>query len=223
MTVSRPADNKLENGEKREFGVAKVGTQGKTRKFTVTNTGSAVLKNLRINVKGKNASDFQVGAFGVITLDPGDSTVVKVTFRPKGKDQRVAKLVFQSNDKRTDKFIVKVSGKGAPKGGKKGNNAIAAAARGSLTDALLGKESSSPAAQAGVSTGVDVIDGKKYLTFTIDKTVGAPVGTVQVSSDLLEWFSGKKHTTVLMDDAKTLKVRDNTPITAGAKRYIRLK
>ncbi len=223
MAVSQPSDNPLKNGQKRKFGAAKVGTEGKTRKFTVTNTGSAVLKNLRVKVNGKNASDFQAGPFGVITLDPGDSTVVKVTFRPTGIDQRNAKLVFMSNDKRTGKFIVKVSGKGAPKGGKKANNAVAAAARGSLSSALLGAESSSSAAQAGSSTGVDVIDGKKYLTLTIDKTAGVPAGTVQVSSDLVEWLSGKKHTTILVDDATTLKIRDNTPVTGGVKRYIRLK
>ena len=32
-----------------------------------------------------------------------------------------------------------------------------------------------------------------------------------------------KHTTILTDDATTLKVRDNSPITAETKRYIRLK
>ena len=70
---------------------------------------------------------------------------------------------------------------------------------------------------------MDVIDGKKYLTLTIDKTAGVPAGTVQVSSDLVEWLSGKKHTTILVDDATTLKIRDNTPVTGGVKRYIRLK
>lgn len=224
MTVSQPSDSPLKNGQKRKFGVAKVRTQGKTRKFTVTNTGSAVLKNLRINVKGKHASDFEVGPFGVITLDPGDSTVVKVTFRPTGRDKRFAKLVIKSNDTRTGRFIVRVSGKGAPKGGKKGNSAIAAAARGSLSDALLGAEPTSAAAQQpGVSNDTEVIAGRKYLTLTVDKVAGVAPGTVQVSSDLVEWSSGKSHTTVVVDDAKTLKVRDNTPVTATSKRYIRLK
>ena len=46
---------------------------------------------------------------------------------------------------------------------------------------------------------------------------------VQVSSDRLDWFSGKRHTTVLRDDQKVLRVRDNTPFTATRKRHIRLK
>lgn len=223
MTILQPEDDKLKKGEKRDFGAAKVKTDGKTRKFTVTNTGSAVLKNLKLTVKGTNASDFKVGSFGVISLDPGDSTTVKVTFRPTGKDLRKATLVFKSNDARTGKFKIKVTGKGAPKGGKKGNNAIAAAARGSLAGALLGAESGDAATQAGAATGIEVIDGKKYLTLTLDKSADTPVGTVQVSSDLVEWFSGRKYTTVIVDDAKTLKVRDNTPITADSKRHIRVK
>ncbi|MES2474334.1 MAG: M6 family metalloprotease domain-containing protein [Verrucomicrobiota bacterium] len=218
MTVKQPDDSTLKSGDSRDFGAAKVKTQGKTRKFTVTNTGSAVLKNLRVDVEGQNPADFAVGALGVITLDPGDSTVFKVTFNPRAQDIRKAKLIVRSNDQRTGKFIIKVSGKGAPKGGKKGNNAIAAAS-GSIAAAWLGEES----AQTAASTGVDVINGTKYLTLTVDKTQGVFADNVQVSSDLVEWFSGGKHTSVLVDDAKILKVRDNTPVTGDSKRYIRLK
>jgi hypothetical protein len=49
------------------------------------------------------------------------------------------------------------------------------------------------------------------------------LGLVEVSPDLLDWYSGTSHTTVLIDDATTLKVRDNTPVTPRTKRYIRLK
>jgi hypothetical protein len=49
------------------------------------------------------------------------------------------------------------------------------------------------------------------------------VRTVEVSGNLTDWFSGSNHTTVLSDDAGILKVRDNTPVTSEAKRYIRLK
>jgi hypothetical protein len=69
---------------------------------------------------------------------------------------------------------------------------------------------------------VEVIAGKKYRSLTITKNDGAS-GTVEVSSNLLDWYSGRKYTTVLLNDATTLKVRDNTPFTADSKRYIRLK
>ena len=72
---------------------------------------------------------------------------------------------------------------------------------------------------------IEVIGGRKYLTLTHTRTSTTPVSPrdVEVSSNLVDWASGKKHTTVLIDNATTLKVRDNIPLTSDAKRYIRLK
>jgi FlaG/FlaF family flagellin (archaellin) len=79
---------------------------------------------------------------------------------------------------------------------------------------------SSPRAEAYET--VDPVSGLKYLTLVVDTSEGAsPV--VEVSSDLIEWFSGVDHTTVLSEEAGLRKVRDNTPITPDAKRYIRVK
>lgn len=71
----------------------------------------------------------------------------------------------------------------------------------------------------------EIIDGLKYLTLTAPKSdvLDEGGGNVQVSSNLVDWFSGGKHTTVVADNERLLKVRDNTPITPDAKRYIRLK
>ncbi len=71
----------------------------------------------------------------------------------------------------------------------------------------------------------EVIDGQKYLSLTVAKPLLADgvKRTVQVSPDLLDWFSGSKHTTVVIDNASILKVRDNTPLTRHGKRFIRLK
>jgi hypothetical protein len=46
---------------------------------------------------------------------------------------------------------------------------------------------------------------------------------VEVSSNLVDWFSGPNHTKVLKDTAELLKVRDKTPMEPGNKRFIRLK
>jgi hypothetical protein len=70
------------------------------------------------------------------------------------------------------------------------------------------------------------IDGSKYLTLTVDRSLSSSTGReplVEVSSDLVNWFSGSRHTTVLIDNETILKVRDNTPTEPGRKRYIRLK
>lgn len=73
--------------------------------------------------------------------------------------------------------------------------------------------------------GTMVIDGKKYRSLTLRKD-SLPVGAkavVQVSSNLLDWLSGKNHTTVVIDNGSILKVRDNTPVSPDAKRFIRVK
>jgi hypothetical protein len=73
--------------------------------------------------------------------------------------------------------------------------------------------------------GIARIQGKKYRTLTVAKD-SLPAGaklTVEVSPDLTRWFSGKKHTTVMANNKKRIKVRDNTPFSATSKRHIRLR
>ncbi len=71
-------------------------------------------------------------------------------------------------------------------------------------------------------TSIEVIAGRKYLALTGTKhSLG--LGNVVVSSNLLDWYSGNQHTTVMIDDGTLYKVRDNTPVTPKSKRYIRLK
>jgi hypothetical protein len=65
----------------------------------------------------------------------------------------------------------------------------------------------------------------KYLTMVVEKAPGTARQRriVEVSRNLVDWFSGSVHTTILRNDASLLKVRDNTPVEPGVKRYIRLK
>ena len=70
--------------------------------------------------------------------------------------------------------------------------------------------------------GTVIIHGEKYLTLTAGRSsVSKPV--IEVSPDLVKWFSGARHTTTLIDNERILKVRDNTPLQPGRKRYIRIK
>lgn len=219
--VSLPADTPLtDNSGVTNFGFAVVKTTGKTRTFTIRNSGEATLSGLSISRGGLNKGDFQVGPLGSTSLAPGASTTFKVTFHPKKKNARRAVLHLASNDKQAGVFDINVSGTGAPK--KKGKSvALAAAAPSSsfgIVEAVLGKQST-----VDTTTTVEVIGGAKYLSLTVAKTGGVSPGTVEVSSNLLDWYSGTKHTTILVDDATTLKVRDNTPVTPESKRYIQLK
>ncbi len=69
--------------------------------------------------------------------------------------------------------------------------------------------------------GAEIIGGGKFLTLTV--APGDRKRDVQVSSNLVDWFSGRRHTTVIEDNERFLKVRDNTPLVPGSKRYIRLE
>lgn len=219
--VSQPASNALtDNTGSRDFGFAVVKTTGKTKTFTIRNSGEVPLTGLSVSKDGENKGDFKVGELGATTLAPGATTTFKVTFQPAKKNVRRAVLRIVSNDAKTGVFDIKVTGTGAPKGKGKGKSSApaASAAKYGIVEAVLGKQ---PTVET--STRVEVIEGAKYLSLTVAKSGGVSPGTVEVSSNLLDWYSGTKHTTILVDDATTLKVRDNTPVTPETKRYIQLK
>jgi hypothetical protein len=66
--------------------------------------------------------------------------------------------------------------------------------------------------------------GGRHLVLTLVKKRSSDrLPLVEVSSDLIRWFSGPKHTEIVLDDATTLKVRDLTPHTPTAKRFIRVR
>ncbi len=226
IAVFQPSSTELKDEKSLiKFGYSDVKTEGKTRKFTITNSGTATLSGLALGLKGANPGDFLVGTLGVDSLAPGSSTTFTVTFKPSRKDERTAGLRIASNDTRTGPFNIQLSGIGAP-------NQLAApvlaaqqAVSPSLVEAVLGKDDLKVARNAPAVVALEVIDGKKYLSLTVTKPpgTGGLVRTVEVSSNLLDWYSGKRHTTVLLNDATTLKVRDNTPTSPGAKRYIHVK
>jgi alpha-tubulin suppressor-like RCC1 family protein len=66
-------------------------------------------------------------------------------------------------------------------------------------------------------------DGDTYLRITSEKRENGSIPRVEVSSDLVEWFSGELHTKTLVDDRNLIDVQDRTPLMAGKKRFIRLR
>lgn len=65
----------------------------------------------------------------------------------------------------------------------------------------------------------DSENGLKYRALLVNKALGTVQQRriVEVSSNLLDWCSGRNYTTILQNDASILKVRDNTPVTPEAK------
>ncbi len=197
------------------FGYATVGTDGRTQTFTIRNLGSVPLLSLEISKSGFGKADFLISPLGQTTLGPGAATTFKVTFHPTARDKRTAAIQIHSNDKQSGRFDLTFSGTGAPR-------AKAASAPASALAAEHGTPSIGKASQAPPVTTVEVFHGQKFLALTVAKQAGVS-GTVEVSPNLQDWFSGRKHTSILVDDATTLKVRDNTPVTRGVKRFIRFK
>lgn len=108
---------------------------------------------------------------------------------------------------------------------KKSSASIAAKAPAAQQKSVAAAAASASAAAARSQITTEVFGGEKYLTLTVFKPT-VPDGkkrTVQVSPNLLDWFSGRTHTTVLIDNEHFFRVRDNTPIPPGSKRFIRLK
>ncbi len=194
------------------FGSAVVGTKGRVKTYTIVNRGSAPLENLAIATSGAGGSDFVVSNPAATSLAPGGSTTFKVTFRPSSTKTRSAVIGISSNDARTGTFEIAVVGEGV-------------ASTPSGKGISIAKASDSKTAGKVVSTtSTEVIKGKKYVSLTVKNPAsGLSAKDVEVSSNLLDWYSGKSHTTVIRDDSKMLKVRDNTPVTKGTKRHIRLR
>ena len=72
---------------------------------------------------------------------------------------------------------------------------------------------------------VELSNGERYLALSITRLPGSTDSypSVEVSPNLLEWYSGERHTTILQEDHSLLRIRDNTPLAPGSKRYIRVK
>ena len=187
-----------------------------SKKFVIRNIGNAPLTNLAITVAGTKM--FTVTKLTTATLAPSATTAFKVTFKPSALGQKTAKIVITSNDLDESQFDMNLTGKGVATSKKKKSFNLAAVSEG------FSAVSVATSAKSVVSTASGV-DGLKYLVLTVAKPTGSSLETTsaEVSSNLLDWYSGAEYTTTLVDNTTLLQVRDNTPVKDGEKRYIRLK
>ncbi len=75
------------------------------------------------------------------------------------------------------------------------------------------------------STRLERSGGMNYLAIRIAKPLpeGFKASRVEVSSDLVNWYSGWRFTKIVEDNESYLVVRDTTPVGMPGKRYIRVK
>jgi M6 family metalloprotease-like protein len=208
----------VDNKGSSNFGKVEMDPNGKVKTFTIINRGAGTLSNLAITQNGKQSSRFLVGPLATTTLEPGATTTFDVTFFPSSTKEHKAALHIASDDTKSGVFDINLKGKGV-KPSKKPKSTLAAIPS-SPTAGIL---EAATAQSLLTTTTVEVVGGIKYRALTITKLPGVAVaGTVEVSPNLLDWYSGNKHTSVMVDNAKILKVRDNTPLKGNVKRYIRL-
>ncbi len=202
------------------FGRGQIGKIGSSQTLIITNVGSATLKNFKVSTNGISPEEFSMTKIRGRKLAAGKSARLKVTFRARKGGIRWSAIRITSNDDDESNFEIILTGTGTTakvaikkKRKKPGNsNAAPLALASSATDVSPEK-------------AITVITGRKFRTLTISRAPGVPISAndIQVSSDCVEWASGKRHTTVLRDDAKLLVVRDNSPVSQDHKRFIRLK
>lgn len=194
------------------IGSAKVkGTLKKN--FTIRNRGTATLSLGKITMNGKHAKEFTVSKPKSAKLAPGASTTFIVTFKPKAKGIRNAAIHVVNNDKNEGPFDIKLKGTGK----------VPAKKSATLADMVMKDFTGSGVLQRPVTGSVVLPDGKRYLTLTLEKTTLSDHHEVEVSPNLMDWYSGPRHTSVLQDDEAWFRVRDNTPLTPESKRFIRVK
>lgn len=220
IAVKQPSSTDLVDGGTKSFGSVKTGLSY-TKTFTIKNVGSSKLKNLAVSLSGARA--FRMSKLSKTSLLPGTKTTFTVTFKPTSVGAKSAILRIASNDADENPFEINLEGAGYSGGASAAASALAAVSASSST-APAGDRPRAGSA-GGVVSVMKGSDGLEYLMLTVPKTTdwGAAKHTAEVSPNLVDWFSGDKHTTTLLDDATVLRVRDNTPVQKGEKRYIRLK
>jgi hypothetical protein len=207
IDIHQPPGSSLVDGGTSAYGNVKTGLSF-SKTFTIKNLGSANLNNIAVSISG--SSQFKLVKPTAASLAPGKSTKFTVTFKPTSTGSKTAKVSIASNDADESSFEINVTGNGTKTG--------------SSSKTKTGK-SASYTKFASTEGTFTTTAGIRYRTLTVEKGPGWNKAghKVEVSSNLVEWFSGREHTTVLIDDANTLKVRDNTPLEPGRKRHIRLK
>jgi hypothetical protein len=215
IAISQPFSPDLVDGNTVSFGSVQKG-QLLSKEFVIRNDGTENLTGLALKISG--AKVFTATKLSVSSLKPGKTTSFTVKFKPTAAGKQTAKIKIASNDADENPFDLNFSGTGVTQASKKKKASLAAVA-----NTLVAPSSVSIQTPEGAVSTVKDADGSKYLVLTAKKPADGSKVTVEVSSNLVDWYSGANHTTTLVDNATTLQVRDDTPVQEGTKRYIRVK
>jgi M6 family metalloprotease-like protein len=195
----------------RTFGSVPIGSTGSTRTFTITNSGKGPLNLQAVTKTGTGAADFIIGALSATVLPQNGTSTFTVTFRPSALRTRSAAIRILNDDLIRGPFDFRVSGVGLAA-------TLTAGSFSSNSFSMIAPNLTWQAVGFSPPTTLE-IGGLVYNSLSVQNGSGI----VEVSSNLIDWFSGPDFTTVVSNSGSTMVVRDKTPSTESAKRYIRLK
>ncbi len=215
IAISQPFAADLVDGGTTSFGSVKKGLL-LSKKFVIRNAGNAPLTKLAASISGSGM--FTVTKLTTTELAPGATTAFKITFKPSALGKKTAKVIIASNDLDEGQFDMNLTGTGVSASSTKKRFNLAASSETFSARSVATNEKGLVSVASGE-------DGLKYLVLTVTKPTGSGLETAaaEVSSNLVDWYSGADHTTTLVDSETLLQVRDNIPVQDGQKRYIRLK
>jgi Protein of unknown function (DUF1573) len=215
IAISQPFAADLVDGGTTSFGSVKKGLL-LSKKFVIRNAGNAPLTKLAASISGSGM--FTVTKLTTTELAPGATTEFKVTFKPSALGKKTAKVIIASNDLDEGQFDMNLTGTGVSTSSTKKSFHLAVSSETFSARSVAMNEK-------GLVSVASGDDGLKYLVLTVSKPTGSGLETAaaEVSSNLVDWYSGADHTTTLVDSETLLQVRDNIPLQDGQKRFIRLK
>ncbi len=114
ISVKQLGGPDIPDGGTANFGTVQPGS-AKTLTFAVKNTGTASLTVLGVTKDGSDKADFIVKSVQKATLEPGDETKIKITFKPSSKGSRKATLQIKSDDGDESTYDIKLAGKCVPR------------------------------------------------------------------------------------------------------------
>jgi hypothetical protein len=113
ISIQEPTAGELTDANgKNSFGSATVKSGKITKIFTIRNQGTFRLERIKIRNKGANPKDFIFTKPQKTTLEPGDFTTFKVTFKPKVSGRRKTEIQITSNDPDESSFDIPLIGRG---------------------------------------------------------------------------------------------------------------
>ena len=225
-----------------DFGSVKLGSPPGVRTLTVVNLGDDSLSIGSPSLNGEEALDFAIVSNpGSLSLNPGESAAIVVSFSPAAQGTRTNLLVIDSNDPLQSTLPLNLYGQGVgityndwlaekqleegvPKSQLSGTNANAGSRLGEY--AFGGNSLIAPPPQGSESSGTPTPGS--VLTYTRRTDTSDLSYEVEVSDDLVTWHSGPAYTTEKSVKpagafTETVEVDDARPKPAVGGRFFRLK